>query len=439
MLQRFSTNFAVVSLIIDLICVLITAYLTIGISSSIAAGLIIAVWTICFIRLGIYDGDRNYYFKIELTNLAFGHVTVVFVYIGLLLIIGSQAGLVATGTFLLFSFATLVVWRSAARLMFRLVNVGEVRKKVLIVGTGQRAAAITQQLQKVANRSELIGYLGNSLDAVVAVDDIVGGFESLRDVIEEKGIEEVLVALPNGMPGQLYSIVEALRDKPIQVYIVAAYLPLETLPDTNSSLNFAAVGVRNATMTHQQRLVKRLFDILFSALILVLVSPILLITALAIKLDSRGSILFRQSRMGERGDVFEIYKFRSMYITMQQTKLESIKQKNDARVTRVGKLIRRLSIDELPQLINVLKGDMSLVGPRPELPQFVAAYDPWQRTRFLVPQGMTGWWQVNGRADKPLHLNTREDLYYIQNFSVWIDLYILMRTPLVVLRGNGAY
>ena len=439
MLQRFSTNFAVVSLIIDLICVLLTAFLTIEISSSIAAVLTIAVWTICFIRLSIYDGDRNYYFKIELTNLAFGHVTVVFFYIGLLLIIGNQPGLVATGTFLLFSFAMLVVWRSAVRLMFRLVNVGEVRKKVLIVGTGQRAAAITQQLQKVANRSELIGYLGNSLDAVVAVDDIVGGFESLRDVIEEKGIEEVLVALPTGMPGQLYSIVEALRDKPIQVYIVAAYLPLETLPDTNSSLNFAAVSVRNATMTHQQRLVKRLFDILFSALILVLVSPILLITALAIKLDSRGSILFRQSRMGERGDVFEIYKFRSMYITMQQTKLESIKQKNDARVTRVGKLIRRLSIDELPQLINVLKGDMSLVGPRPELPQFVAAYDPWQRTRFLVPQGMTGWWQVNGRADKPLHLNTREDLYYIQNFSVWIDLYILMRTPMVVLRGNGAY
>jgi lipopolysaccharide/colanic/teichoic acid biosynthesis glycosyltransferase len=115
------------------------------------------------------------------------------------------------------------------------------------------------------------------------------------------------------------------------------------------------------------------------------------------------------------------------------------KRPNDPRVTRIGRIIRRTSLDELPQLINVLKGDMSLVGPRPELPWLVAQYDYWQHKRFAVPQGITGWWQVNGRSDNLMHLNTQDDLYYIRNYSLWMDLYILLKTPWVVLRGKGAY
>ena len=109
------------------------------------------------------------------------------------------------------------------------------------------------------------------------------------------------------------------------------------------------------------------------------------------------------------------------------------------RVTRVGRFLRRYSLDELPQLWNVLVGDMSLVGPRPELPWLVDKYDPWQRKRFAVPQGITGWWQVNGRSDKPMHLSTEDDLYYVYNYSLWLDLRILAMTPWVVLRGAGAF
>ncbi len=115
------------------------------------------------------------------------------------------------------------------------------------------------------------------------------------------------------------------------------------------------------------------------------------------------------------------------------------KKRDDPRVTRVGRFVRRISLDELPQLFNVLKGDMSLVGPRPEMPWLVEEYDLWQRKRFAVPQGITGWWQVNGRSDKPMHLHTEEDLYYVQNYSLLLDLHILWKTAGVVLRGRGAY
>jgi lipopolysaccharide/colanic/teichoic acid biosynthesis glycosyltransferase len=115
------------------------------------------------------------------------------------------------------------------------------------------------------------------------------------------------------------------------------------------------------------------------------------------------------------------------------------KSKDDPRVTRIGRFLRKTSLDELPQFINVLKGEMSVVGPRPELPYLVEKYNPWQHIRFTVPPGITGWWQVSGRSDCPMHLNTEKDIFYIKNYSFWLDLKILFRTVWVVLYGNGAF
>jgi len=209
------------------------------------------------------------------------------------------------------------------------------------------------------------------------------------------------------------------------------------------------IDLRAPAINDYQRLGKRIFDLAIAVPAVILLSPFFLIISIWIRLDSRGPAFYTSDRIGENGKTFRMVKFRSM-VTGAEKRLNEVarydekgnlihKTPNDSRITRAGKFLRRTSMDELPQLFNVLKGDMSLVGPRPELPQLVEKYEPWQRKRFAVPQGMTGWWQVNGRSDKPMHLHTDEDLYYIQHYSIWLDLQILLKTVWVVLRRKGAY
>jgi len=184
-------------------------------------------------------------------------------------------------------------------------------------------------------------------------------------------------------------------------------------------------------------------DLVVSAGLLITCGPLMLLIAILIKLDSPGPAIIRQQRVGENGRLFEMLKFRTMRAGEEQRvpKLTDglHKRPRDPRVTRLGRFLRRYSLDELPQLINVLKGEMSLVGPRPELPWLVERYESWQRRRFAVPPGMTGWWQVNGRSERPMHLHVEDDLYYIRNYSLWMDLVILLRTVPAVLSGRGAF
>jgi exopolysaccharide biosynthesis polyprenyl glycosylphosphotransferase len=192
-----------------------------------------------------------------------------------------------------------------------------------------------------------------------------------------------------------------------------------------------------------------MFDVIVSTILIILLAPVMLLIAVLIKLESPGPIIFRQERIGEYGRRFQMLKFRTMYQDADRRWQEVAKRdeqgrlihkvKDDPRVTRVGRKLRRTSLDELPQLFNVLRGEMSLVGPRPEMPYIAAEYEPWQWQRFRVPPGITGWWQINGRSEKPMHLHTEDDLYYIQNYSFWLDLRILMRTLIVVWKGHGAY
>ncbi|HSK89035.1 MAG TPA: sugar transferase [Anaerolineales bacterium] len=194
---------------------------------------------------------------------------------------------------------------------------------------------------------------------------------------------------------------------------------------------------------------KRLFDLFFGLVALILTLPLMALSVWLVYLEDGPPVIFRQARVGKDGNLFVMFKIRTMVKNAEQLQRQVErhdsegnlihKMKDDPRVTRVGRLLRRFSLDELPQLFNVLGGTMSLVGPRPEIPSLAERYEPWQRQRLDVLPGMTGWWQINGRSDKPMHLHTEDDLYYIQNHSIWLDLQIIVRTIWVVLSGKGAY
>ena len=191
---------------------------------------------------------------------------------------------------------------------------------------------------------------------------------------------------------------------------------------------------------------KRTLDIVVASAALLLIAPLFIFVAIAIRMDSTGPALYRQQRVGQHGRIFTIYKFRTMVndpkhgLRMMRAPDGTLRHKirNDPRITRVGGWLRRTSVDELPQLINILLGHMSLIGPRPELVEIVHNYEPWQHRRHDVRPGLTGWWQVSGRGTRPMHENTQLDIYYVENLSPGLDLKILFRTVVVVVKGLGA-
>lgn len=189
------------------------------------------------------------------------------------------------------------------------------------------------------------------------------------------------------------------------------------------------------------RIAKRLLDVTVALIALIALAPLFVVVAIAIRLDSPGPAFFVQPRVGQGGRVFKMFKFRSM-VAGRATELGDGPHKvlDDPRVTRVGRSLRKTSIDELPQLVNILLGTMSLVGPRPELVEIMQTrYERWQYARLIVPQGLTGWWQVTGRGTKLLCEHTEDDLYYIRYASFWFDLKILVLTIRAVVRREGAF
>lgn len=209
------------------------------------------------------------------------------------------------------------------------------------------------------------------------------------------------------------------------------------------------IHVTTPTLEGGQRVAKRLFDVVVSSFLIVLFLPLMSVVALSIRLDSKGPVLFRQHRVGIEGRPFQMFKFRSMVVDAE-VKLAALenqnqgngllfKMKNDPRITPIGRILRKFSLDELPQLFNILLGSMSLVGPRPPLPTEVAAYEQDVRRRLLVKPGLTGLWQVSGRSNLSWQDSVRLDLYYVENWSLAGDLLILIKTFRAVFRGSGAY
>jgi lipopolysaccharide/colanic/teichoic acid biosynthesis glycosyltransferase len=281
---------------------------------------------------------------------------------------------------------------------------------------------------------------------------VLGGLRDVPRLAQDYEVQEIVFALPPEGQSVLRSLVLDLQTVPANLRLVPDVFDLVFIRASVEEFEgIPLIGLREPAIDGLDRLVKRLFDLTLSGLLVLVLSPLMLAVALLIKLDTPGPVLFRQRRVGEAGRLFWMLKFRSMVEGAEQKETDLLqdtldgrprfaKTPYDPRVTRVGRFLRRASLDELPQVLNVLKGEMSLVGPRPELPWLVDLYEPWQRKRFAVPQGITGWWQVNGRMNRADPIQRLEDdLFYIRNYSLWLDLRILWRTVKAVVHGEGAY
>lgn len=355
--------------------------------------------------------------------------------------------------FLYFSALNLIVLLLAHLLLRSFVynrQRGALQRRVLVVGDPGTAARLAEEFQRRPwSGLTVVGYTSDAYDAPNSVPRL-GSIDDTVRLLSTERIKEVIFALPSSQHERVAHLSLTLLRQPVMVHTIPGALDLtfsRTPVETVGGIPL--ISLRESALTDSQRLLKRLFDIVASATLLLLLSPLLVLIALLIRRESPGPILFFQERIGEQGRRFRMIKFRSMYQDADRRWHEVArrdehgnlihKSEDDPRVTKVGRRLRRTSLDELPQLINVLRGEMSLVGPRPEMPYIAAEYQPWQWQRFRVPPGMTGWWQVNGRAGKPMHLNTEDDLYYIQNYSFWLDLRILLKTITVVFYGQGAY
>jgi exopolysaccharide biosynthesis polyprenyl glycosylphosphotransferase len=345
-----------------------------------------------------------------------------------------------------FSVVGLVGWRWAAVVVYRAVRDAAVpARKVIVVGANPAGREIAREL---AERCQVVGFVDNGSDLADGhAVTLLGPMASLERLVQQHGVDEIVVALPPSRREQLGRIIARGFARPVQVKFVADFGDL--LPER---LELHLVGGRpyiGFAPAARVTWLKRAFDLLFGMLALIGLAPLMLALALAIKLDSPGPIFFRQERVGKDGTRFRMLKFRSMRVDADRL-LETLrasneatgplfKMRNDPRVTRVGRLLRRSSLDELPQLFNVLIGEMSLVGPRPPVPKEVAEYEDWALGRLRAMPGMTGLWQVSGRSDVPFHDMVRLDLHYIRNWSLWLDLEIILRTVPAVLGNRGAY
>ena len=476
MFKRFSTNYMAMLFILDGIIVQLSLSLALqlrfilpfgdqiqpewasvffyrpGIELHLAVGIL---WLISFVALSVYTPRHIVRWIDETQRIVLAHTIAALSLAGLLYLAGIDLLRLVYVYFYAISLTILLGYRFMLRLWHRQRRSSSSSvARILVVGAGRVGRDIVAEFHRQQWPGiYFAGFLDDDLtkqgESIQGLQ-VVGQIDDAPQVIRKLEIDEVIIALPSHAHTKLANLVAILHDAPVRVRVVPDYFELAFFGATVESMGgIPLIGLRDPAIDGFQRFVKRLLDIFISFTLLLLLAPVFLVVAIAIKLEDRGPVFYNASRVGENGRPFGMIKFRSMVINADQVQaaVNQVdadgnivhKQVNDPRITQVGRVIRRASIDELPQLINVLKGEMSLVGPRPELPWLVENYEPWQRKRFAVPQGITGWWQVNGRSDNMMHLHTDQDLYYIQNYSLWLDARIMWRTINVVLRGKGAY
>jgi len=361
----------------------------------------------------------------------------------------------------IYAFVLIVFLLGFSRLLKNLVLVqlrerGIGVRRVLIVGAGETGRMVMRTIVAQPELGyQILGFIDD--DPEKSNSEIgrfkgLGTIDNLRNLIqaEDSNIEEVIITLPWMYHRKIVNIMAQCERQNVTARLVPDLFQMSLSRVEIEDLNgIPLIGIREITFSRWGLIVKRAIDIIASATALIALAPLLGLIALAIMLDSPGPVLFRQTRVGKDGKTFTLHKFRSMRVgaEQEQDKLAErneatgplFKMRDDPRLTRVGKILRRFSFDELPQLHNVLRGEMSLVGPRPPLPKEVDEYQEWHKKRLEIAPGLTGLWQVSGRSDLTFDEMVLLDIYYIENWSPALDTIITLRTIPRVIFGDGAY
>jgi exopolysaccharide biosynthesis polyprenyl glycosylphosphotransferase len=420
---------------------------------------IVPIWTVLLRRWQAYASFRITSFVSEVFTIA-KTVTVGGLLIGTIAF-ASKSSYISRSfilTFILVNFVLLVSERFFVRAAAWFVRKrGYNTRNVLIVGTDEMARDIAERIKNFNHHwgLRILGFVGENGGAPPVnclLDDwpVMGNLRDLESIVKRESVDEVIFAVPAKRLEALEDTLLMLEDYGINARIVANIFPhviaklhleeLETVP----LLTFTTTPTDTGAL-----MVKRFFDLAMGTVVFLTSFPIMLVTAVLIKATSPGPVLFKQIRSGLYGRTFTLYKFRSMFMDAEERKKELtslnemegpvFKIRNDPRVTPVGRFIRKTSIDELPQLWNVLNGDMSLVGPRPPLPEEVAQYDRWQRRRLSMRPGLTCLWQISGRNNvRKFDDWVKMDLLYIDTWSLRLDMEIFLKTIPVVLFRKGA-
>lgn len=423
-----------------------TVYLTPAVYLMVAV-----IWAGCFLFFGVYDGRRRP-FGDELRSLLAALSMSLMLFAGGLYFTRMRDFsrlLVAYFAVLDFLLLLLVRWARAV-VLARRHRRGEALRTI-VAGTGPTALEIGRRIQTHPWAGfELVGYAGGGTESPWAGAPCLGDMDRLLELVQEHDADCVILTLPFGDTLPPAEHILALQELGVRVYLAPDYAgEIAFCPRVEDLYGISLIGVSDLRLTTWQAAVKRALDIVVSAVLLMVTAPLMALIALAVRLDSAGPVLFRQPRVGQDGRIFTMYKFRTM-VPDAEARLQALlkergwekpplKIPDDPRITRVGRFLRRFSLDELPQLWNVLRGDMSMVGPRPEEPRIVQTYNAWQRKRLLVKPGLTGPMQVNGRADLPLDDRVRLEIDYIQHYSLWEDLKIMAQTLPAILSGKGSY
>ena len=438
--------------------------------SNATQDLILIFFLVSFIFIAIFNFNGLYRLNIILTHaLQLTHIIKALYYGALTIVLVSiliESSSVIDSRLLIFLFSLIalpsvyIVRTELMRRLYLLFSTTGFRRNIIILGDGKSGKLLAAKLMfENPIGIEVVGFVDDDKEIgekIVFDAKVVGRFNEIEDLLKKYHVDEIIVAVESENYDKFLDVIDLCKKLNVNIRITSELF--DVVAKKVSTEKYSDIPVIDVSTHFNNGItlaLKRFFDIVISIFALIILSPVILFIMIATKLSSPGKILFKQVRIGKNGKEFQFYKFRSMRESTEGDKEEERVKKmiefmkdddaesgtkiiNDSRITLIGKIIRKTSLDELPQLLNVLKGDMSIVGPRPCLPYEYQNYDRWQKRRVNVIPGCTGVWQVWGRSSVSFKESVVLDLYYINNMSPWFDMQIMLQTVPAILTARGA-